>query len=143
MRRLSLALIVGLGVVALGPARGAAQQPSLARVAERARAALARGDVGALLADAGAVQLQLPSGEPSGAVSPAQAAAVLRPLLARGSAPRVTVGRFREVGEGRGYVELYREVGPEEVAGAGRRQQVLLGYRRGGGGWILVEIRVN
>lgn len=147
MTRRGVLRAVGLLLLVVLPWSGLVegQQSSLAREAERARAALARGDMGALLSTARAIQLQLPSGEPSGAVSPAQAAAVLRPLLGRGAPLRVTVGRFREVGEGRGYVELYREVLDEEApgAGGGRRQQVLLGYRRDGGGWILVEIRVN
>jgi hypothetical protein len=45
------------------------------------------------------------------------------------------------VGPGRGYVELqrkYRVAGTQNV----RTQALLLGYRRGQRGWVLVEFRV-
>ena len=141
-------LMLGLGVA--DPVAGL-QQP-LSMVAEAAREALQRGDVDALLlvpggrdvrAPTGArIQLQLPNAEPSMAVGPEQAGASLRGLLRRGEAHQVRVQGFREVGGGRGYVELVREY---RVPGSGERreQRILLGYRRMGGAWNLAEVRVN
>lgn len=122
-------LLVGL---TLGlPVPMGAQQP-LSAVAESARSALARGRVSALFQGADRVQLQLPDAQPSSAVAAGQAIAALRGALARGDGDRVTVARYREVGEGLGYVELRRDVVGQ--GGEPQRQRILLGYRRSGGG---------
>lgn len=136
MRRLAILLALLLA----GSAPGVSQE-SLRAVAESARRSLERGDLPGLLRSSDRIQLQLPSAQPSGAVGAGQAEAALRGLLGRGADPRVRLIRFREVGRDRGYVELrreYRTVGGGEARG----QQVLLGYRRAEGGWVLVEVRV-
>jgi len=136
VRRLMLVTVLAF----LWAPPGLPAQARLASVAEAAREAVARGDLAALFHNADRVQLQLPDAQPSGAVGPVQAIAALRGLLGRGDRDRVAVTRFREVGEGRGYVELRRDlVAPGREA---RRQRILLGYRREGGGWTLIEVRV-
>lgn len=145
--RIAVALLAGW----LGPLAGegggtlTAQQP-LRSVAEAARRAVDRGDLPALFLRADRVQLELPEVHPSSAVGVGQAIAALRGAFARSGDHRVTVAQFREVGEGRGYVELEREVqggsGRGRAGGGRQRQRILLGYRWDGDGWRLVEVRV-
>jgi hypothetical protein len=133
--RATLALLV-LALPAALPA-----QQSLAAVAQSARAAVARGDLDALVRSSPGLQLQLPGVDPSAAVGPAQAVATLRGLLRRGQTAGVTLEGHREVGRDRGYVELRREF---HVVGSRDRQvqRILLGYRRVDGVWRLVEVVV-
>jgi hypothetical protein len=75
------------------------------------------------------------------ALGPEQAAALLADFLTAGQEVETLVRAAREVGPGRGYVELqrrYRIAGTQNI----RTQALLLGYRRGQKGWILVEFRV-
>jgi hypothetical protein len=74
-------------------------------------------------------------------LGPAQAAALLADFLSPSQEVEVLVRAARQVETGRGYVELqrrYRVTGTQDV----RSQVLLLGYRRGAGGWSLVEFRV-
>jgi hypothetical protein len=85
--------------------------------------------------------IQLPGADPSVALGPAQAAALLDDFLAPAQEVEVLVRAARQVESGRGYVELqrrYRVTGTQDV----RVQILLLGYRRAPGGWSLVEFRV-
>ena len=85
--------------------------------------------------------MQLPGADPSAALGPEQAAALLADFLASAQEVETTVRAAREVEPGRGYVELerrYRIAGTQEV----RTQSLLLGYRVARTGWILVELRV-
>jgi hypothetical protein len=71
----------------------------------------------------------------------AQAAALLTDFLTPAQEVETQVLAAREVGPGRGYVELqrrYRVAGTQNV----RVQVLLLGYRLDSGGWSLVEFRV-
>jgi hypothetical protein len=75
------------------------------------------------------------------ALGPDQAAALLSNFLASGQEVETVVRAAREVGPRRGYVELqrkYRVAGTQNI----RVQVLLLGYRRDGKRWTLVEFRV-
>jgi hypothetical protein len=118
-----------------------AQQGDLQRAAERARRAWFAHDVGALVAESPRLVIQLPGAEPSVALGPDQAAALLSNFLDSGQEVETVVRAARQVGRSRGYVELqrrYRVAGTQNI----RVQVLLLGYRRIRGGWRLVEFRV-
>ena len=118
-----------------------AQDADLGAAAEQARQAWFGHNPAALVADSPRLLIQLPGAEPSVALAPDQAAALLTDFLASGQEVETVVRAAREVGPGRGYVELqrrYRVAGTQNV----RTQALLLGYRRGQRGWVLVEFRV-
>jgi hypothetical protein len=118
-----------------------AQGRGLEAAAEQARQAWFTHDPAALIARSPRLLVQLPGAEPSAALGPDQAAALLADFLASGQEVETVVRAAREVGPGRGYVELqrrYRVAGTQNV----RTQVLLLGYRRARTGWVLVEFRV-
>jgi hypothetical protein len=118
-----------------------AQGGDLDREANRARLAWFGHDASALVANSPRLVLRLPGADPSGALGQAQAA-LLRDFLAPTQEVQTAVRSAQEVEPGRGYVELqrrYRVAGTQEV----RSQTLLLAYRRGSGGWVLVELRVS
>ena len=128
-------------VLALLPTTGQAQKSGLDQAAERARGAWFAHDPVALIAASPRLLIQLPGADPSVALGPAQAAALLADFLAPAEEVEVLVRAAREVEPGRGYVELqrrYRVRGTQDV----RSQILLLGYRLGPSGWNLVEFRV-
>ena len=128
-------------VLSTAPAVTLAQGSDLDAAAERARRAWSSHNPAALVADSPRLLIQLPGAEPAVALGPAQAAALLADFLAPAQEVETVVLAAREVGPGRGYVELqrrYRVVGTQEV----RAQVLLLGYRLDSGGWSLVEFRV-
>jgi hypothetical protein len=128
-------------VLALLPTAGRAQRSGLDQAAERARAAWIAHDPVALIAASPRLLLQLPGADPSVALGPAQAAALLADFVAPAQEIEVLLRAAREVEPGRGYVELqrrYRVTGTQDV----RSQILLLGYRLDSGGWNLVELRV-
>lgn len=128
-------------VLSIAPAITLAQGGDLAAAAERARRAWSSHNPAALVADSPRLLIQLPGADPAVALGPAQAAALLADFLASAQEVETVVLAAREVGPGRGYVELqrrYRVVGTQEV----RAQVLLLGYRMDAGGWSLVEFRV-
>lgn len=132
--------IVGLALILL-PVAAKAQERNLAAAAERARKAWAAHDASALVAQSPRLVIQLPGAEPSVALGPEQAAALLADFLAPGQEVEIQVRAAREVGGGRGYVELqrkYRLEGTQNI----RSQVLLLGYRLRQGRWTLVEFRV-
>ena len=140
MHRLLIALALCLPPVLPASARAQAE-PGLAVAAEQARSAWFAHDASGLVADSPRLLLQLPGADPSAALGPAQAAALLSDYLASAQEVEVVVRAAREVEPGRGYVELrrrYRVAGTQEV----RVQSLLLGYRLARGGWSLVELRV-
>lgn len=142
-RRLSrsLTLTFVLGTAALGH-RVHAQAPELDREADKARRAWYAHDASALVAGTSRVQIRLPGADPSGAIGPEQAAALLRDFMAAAEEVETVARSAREVEPGRGYVELqrkYRVSGTQNV----RSQTLLLGYRMGPSGWVLVELRVG
>jgi hypothetical protein len=121
------------------PAR--AQQPGLAAAAEQARLAWYAHDAKGLVAESPRLLVQLPGADPSVALGPEQAAALLRDYMVQGEEVETVVRAAREVETGRGYVELqrrYRVAGTQDV----RQQSLLLGYTLGREGWRLVELRV-
>ena len=127
--------------LALIPTAGRAQKSGLDLAAERARGAWLAHDPAALIAASPRLLIQLPGADPSVALGPAQAAALLADFLAPAQEVEVLVRAAREVEPGRGYVELqrrYRVTGTQDV----RSQVLLLGYRLNPGGWSLVEFRV-
>ena len=134
-RILIVMLLIGL------PAAGRAQGPDLSAAAEQARQAWFGHNPAALVADSPRLLIQLPGAEPSVALGPDQAAALLADFLASGQEVETLVRAAREVGPGRGYVELqrrYRVAGTQNI----QTQALLLGYRRDQRGWVLVEFRV-
>lgn len=133
--------IVMAVVLAVLPAAAIAQGSDLDEAAERARQAWFAHDPAALVAESPRLLIQLPGAEPSVALGPDQAAALLSSFVASGQEVETVVRAAREVGARRGYVELqrkYRVAGTQNV----RVQVLLLGYRRSQAGWTLVEFRV-
>ena len=127
--------------VILAPVGAVGQQNGLSEAAEQARAAWFAHDARGLVADAPRLLVQLPGADPSIALGPAQAAALLRDFMVQGQEVETLVRAAKEVEPGRGYVELqrrYRIAGTEDV----RVQSLLLGYRLLRTGWRLVELRV-
>jgi hypothetical protein len=123
------------------PAAGQAQGQDLRTAAEQARQAWFGHNPAALVANSPRLLIQLPGAEPSVELGPDQAAALLADFLAAGQEVETLVRAARQLGSGRGYVELqrrYRIAGTQNV----RTQALLLGYRRGEQGWVLVEVRV-
>jgi hypothetical protein len=119
----------------------AQESGGLDAAAEHAREAWFRHDAAGLVADSPRLQLQLPGADPSAALGPEQAGALLRDFLSGAQEVETVVRAARETEPGRGYVELqrrYRVAGTQEV----RIQGLLLGYRRSRTGWSLVELRV-
>jgi hypothetical protein len=123
------------------PAAGMAQATDLDAAAERARQAWFAHDAATLVAHSPRLLIQLPGADPSVALGPAQAAALLTDFMAPAQEVETVVRAAREVEPGRGYVELqrqYRVAGTQNV----RIQILLLGYRLDETGWSLVEFRV-
>lgn len=128
-------------IMLLVPWPASAQQPLLSRAAENAREAWFAHDARALVAEAPRLLVQLPGADPSIALGPAQAAALLTDYMVQGQEVETAVLAAKEVEPGRGYVELrrrYRIAGTQDV----RTQSLLLGYRLVGSGWRLVELRI-
>jgi hypothetical protein len=133
-------LLILLAVL-VAPIAATGQQNALTDAAEEARAAWFAHDARGLVADAPRLLVQLPGADPSIALGPAQAAALLRDFMLQGQEVETVVRAAKEVEPGRGYVELlrrYRIAGTEDV----RTQSLLLGYRLLRTGWRLVELRV-
>jgi hypothetical protein len=133
-------LLILLAVM-FAPVAAAGQQLALTDAAEVARAAWFEHDARGLVADAPRLLVQLPGADPSIALGPAQAAALLTDFMVQGQEVETVVRAAKEVEPGRGYVELqrrYRIAGTEDV----RVQSLLLGYRLLRTGWRLVELRV-
>jgi hypothetical protein len=133
------ALLIWLALLAW-PAVTGAQQMQLADAAESARRAWFEHDAPALVADAPRLLVQLPGADPSIALGPAQAAALLGDFMVQGEEVETIVLAAKEVEPGRGYVELqrrYRIAGTQDV----RTQSLLLGYRLFSTGWRLLELR--
>jgi len=131
--------LIGLALT-LAAAVGQAQQ-SLPEAAALARQAWFDHDARGLVADSPRLVVQLPGTDPSAALGPQQAAALILDFVAAAEEVETLVRAAREVEPGRGYVELqrrYRVGGTQEV----RVQSLLLGYRQSRTGWILVELRV-
>ena len=134
------ATLISLSLL-LWPALAGAQQMQLSDAAERAREAWFEHDAGALVTDAPRLLVQLPGADPSIALGPAQAAALLTDFMVQGQEVETLVRAAKEVEPGRGYVELqrrYRIAGTQDV----RTQSLLLGYRLLRTGWRLVELRI-
>lgn len=129
--------VLGLLVI---PVSAMAQQ-GLEQAASRARRAWLSHNPVALVANSPRLLIQLPGADPSVALGPAQAVALLADFLEPAQEVEVVVRAAREVEPGRGYVELqrrYRVSGTQDIRG----QMLLFGYRLERGGWVLVELRV-
>jgi hypothetical protein len=140
VRRTVIPLALAL-ILAILPVAGHAQESDLDGAAERARQAWVQHDAAALVAESPRLLIQLPGAEPSVALGPDQAAALLSNFLESGQEVETVVRAAREVGPRRGYVELqrrYRVAGTQNI----RVQVLLLGYRRDQKRWTLVEFRV-
>jgi hypothetical protein len=121
--------------------QGGGSGGDLDQAAERARRAWLRHDAVGLVANSPRLLIQLPGADPSVALGPAQAAALLADFVAPAQEVETLVQAAREVEPGRGYVELqrrFRIAGTQNV----RSQSLLLGYRLESTGWSLVEFRV-
>lgn len=124
------------------PSAGHAQGiAALKDAAEQARRAWYAHDAKGLVAESPRLMVQLPGADPSAALEPEQAAALIADYLASAREVETVVRAARAVEGGRGYVELqrrYRVAGTQDV----RVQSLLLGYREGRSGWVLMELRV-
>ncbi|MEP7176567.1 MAG: hypothetical protein ABI860_08450 [Gemmatimonadales bacterium] len=139
MYRVLIALVGWLSLATA--ARAQNPQPGLPHAARQARSAWFAHDAARLVAESPRLQVQLPGADPSAALGPEQAAALLADFLAPAQEVATVVRAAREVEPGRGYVELerrYRVAGTQDV----RTQSLLLGYRLARSGWSLVELRV-
>ena len=133
-------LLMTMAVMA-SPHVSTAQDSALVRAAERARLAWLGHDAATLVANSPRLLIQLPGADPSVALGPDQAAALLANFLGPAQEVEAVVLAAREVEPGRGYVELqrrYRVAGTQNV----RTQVLLLSYRQGPTGWTLIEFRV-
>jgi hypothetical protein len=121
-----------------GPAR---QGDSLLVAAQRAAAQWTRHDFAGLVGTGEAVMVHLPGAEPSSALRPSQAAALLETFAEGSREVEVTVLVARKVDPDRAYVEAQRVY---QAAGTDvRRSQALyFGFRRVGSAYRLVEVRV-
>jgi hypothetical protein len=128
-------------LLTLAPFALQAQDSALAEAAERARQAWVDHSPADLIGGSPRVLIQLPGADPSVALGPAQAAALLADFLAPAQEVEVVVRAARQVEAGRGYVELQREYRVTRTQDV-RRQILLLSYRLGPSGWSLVEFRV-
>ena len=136
MRRFLMAV-----ALVASPIAALAQDGDLDEAAEQARESCFAHNAAALVAHSPSLLVQLPGAEPSVALAPEQAAALLADFLASGQEVETLVRAAREVGPDRGYVELqrkYRIAGTQNV----RIQMLLLSYRMIQGVWTLVEFRV-
>jgi len=136
-----LRLLLTVVALLLHPGVAGAQQAELTAAAESARQAWFAHDAHGLVADAPRLLVQLPGTDPSIALGPDQAAALLADFMVQGQEVETAVRAAKEVEPGRGYVELqrrYRIAGTQDV----RTQSLLLGYRLLRSGWRLVELRV-
>jgi hypothetical protein len=118
-----------------------AQDSALVQAAERARRAWLGHDASTLVANSPRLLIQLPGADPSVALGPDQAAALLANFMGPAQEVEALVLAAREVESGRGYVELqrrYKVAGTQNV----RTQVLLLSYRQGPRGWSLIEFRV-
>jgi hypothetical protein len=133
-------LVLVLSLILL-PRAASAQEGNLDRAAEQARRAWFAHDPASLIAGSPRILIQLPGADPSVALGPAQAAALLADFVASAQEVDVVVRAARRVEQGRGYVELqrrYRVRGTQDV----RSQLLLLAYRLVRNGWSLIELRV-
>ena len=137
MRGFLMAAIVLLS----GSAGWAQDAPALTQAAEEARRAWFAHDATGLVADSPRLMVRLPGADPSAALEPEQAAALIADYLSSAQEVETVVQAAREVEGDRGYVEIqrrYRVAGTQDV----RVQSLLLSYRKGRAGWMLVELRV-
>jgi hypothetical protein len=132
--------LIAYGLLGI-PVAGLAQGVDLQAAAERARRAWFAHDAATLVANSPRLLIQLPGADPSVALGPEQAEALLADFVSPAQEVETVVRAAREVEPGRGYVELqrqYRVRGTQNV----RVQVLLLGYRLNETGWSLVEFRV-
>lgn len=147
MTRLLFPMLALASLAASPPVNDAILSPrppgTLRAAADSARAAWQRRDLAAFVgaAKGGRILVTLPSGRESAPIAPAQARALLESYVQGTEEVSTTMKAARVVDSLQGYVELerrYRQVGlPGE-----REAMLLLGYRRGGGDWVLSEVRV-
>ena len=137
------ALLGGLAMLCCLPVRELRGQEQLTDAAERIRKAWVAHDVNTIVAGSPGVALRIPGADPSGAVSPGQAAELLRRHLQNAVERSVEVSVVREVEAGQGFVELVRRYAVRGTSEA-REERVYVGCRRGAGGrWVVVEVRAG
>jgi hypothetical protein len=116
------------------------QGDSLLVSAQRASAQWMRHDFDGLVSAGEAVMVHLPGAEPSSALRPSQAAALLKAFTEGDRELEVTVLVARKVDPDRAYVEAQRVY---QAAGTDvrRSQSLYFGFRRVGASYRLVEVR--
>lgn len=119
---------------------GVRQDDSLLVAARRAAALWMRHDFAALVGTGEAVMVHLPGAEPSSALRPSQAAALLETFATGARELEVTVVVARKVDPDRAYVEAQR-VYQAEGTDVRRSQALYFGFRRLGASYRLVEVR--
>ena len=143
MRNLSVAIAATLIGVASPLPRFPASPPTLAEVADSARASWQRRDLRAFLAPAegGRLLVTLPGGEKSAPITADQARALLSSYLQGTQEVKTAVLGATAVDSLQGYVELGRRFRVVGIPGE-REATILLGYRRGRSVWVLNEVRI-
>lgn len=137
-----LLTLLAPGTLAAQAYAGSQADSGLQGVADRAAAAMAAQNPSDLAGGTSQLVIQLPGVKPSGPVDRPQALALLRGFFQGVDEVETTVTGSRTVSADRGVVELlrrYRTRGTQTV----REQMILLGYRRDGGEWRLVEVRIE
>lgn len=133
--------MTALVLAALCLVGGSARQgDSLLVAAQRAAAQWVRHDFAGLVGTGEAVMVHLPGAEPSSALRPSQAAALLETFAEGARELEVTVLVARNVDPDRAYVEaqrVYQAAGTE----VRRTQSLYFGFRRVGASYRLVEVR--
>jgi hypothetical protein len=133
--------VTALVLAALCLVGGSARQgDSLLVAAQRAAAQWVRHDFAGLVGTGEAVMVHLPGAEPSSALRPSQAAALLETFAEGARELEVTVLVARNVDPDRAYVEaqrVYQAAGTE----VRRTQSLYFGFRRVGASYRLVEVR--
>src|SRR2546430_17576944 len=109
-------------------------QGSLAQAAEAARVAWLAHDPQSLVGQSASVVLQIPGADPSSPLGRAQAVELLRRHLRTANERSLAVTSLREVGPGKGFVELDRRYGGPGTADE-RGGQGFFGVRPGGDRW--------
>jgi hypothetical protein len=139
--------VVLLALLAGPPGSGAPPSPlvpqtdSLIASARRAAAAWQRHDFGALVAGSPGVMIRLGGAEPSAPVGRAQAAQTLESFAGGAVEISLEVLSVREVDGARAFTEVERTYAARG-AGARQVQTLYFGWRREGGGYRLVEVRL-
>jgi hypothetical protein len=130
-----------MAVAPARPAGHARQGEPLAEAARRAAQQWQRHDFAALVDGSPGVMVRLGGAEPSAPLAAQQAVLTLQAFAGGVDEEQAVVSSVREVEEGRGYAEVQRTFVAHGTS-ARRTQTLYLEWRRVGGRFVVVGIRV-